>query len=97
MNETTGNIIPMLDMKNTYITQNGHGQYDVTASPKEEMLLMQINDKQQQQHTHQQQKNVDDDANNVAPQSTWRLCSTISILLLANILNYMDRYTIAGE
>lgn len=33
----------------------------------------------------------------MAAQPTWVLCAATGVLLLANTLNYMDRYTIAGE
>lgn len=71
---------------------NGHVSYDVPPASKEKLLQMAMEEKR-----FETQENSDSDSDNVAPQPTWVLCAAITVLLLANTLNYMDRYTIAGE
>ena len=94
------NIIPMVNM-NTYSMENG--KYDSCSSTKDKMLLQIGPDGDATATAADKKRHPSKDikgssiANSVAPMSTWRLCSTITILLLANILNYIDRYTIAGE
>ena len=83
---TSLNSIPVVSIKAGYIEDDAYGP----PSSKQKMLELSMEDKVEMSEK-------ENDAELVAPQPTWRLCMTISVLLLANVLNYMDRYTIAGE
>ena len=83
------NSIPKVSIKAGYIIEDDQEPYEMAPCSKDKMFELSMEDKVDLSAK-------ENDADNVAPQPTWRLCMTISVLLLANVLNYMDRYTIAG-